>query len=146
MDNPFSTSSSKRKEKKLIPAGIYPSTLTEVKVVQVTHKESGEKKPKLLFNFAIPEADAEVAAWFWPSLSDKSHLVQFLKVVGGDDFTPEIQGSRDTMWNYIQSLQGEKYNLVVTNSNGYNNIASAVPVRVKGAPAPKPVDLDDIPF
>lgn len=149
MDNPFSTSKT-RKEKKLIPAGIYPSTLTEVKVVQVKQKDSDEKKPKLLFNFAIAEHDTEVGAWFWPSLSDKSHLVQFLKVVGGDDFTPEIQSSRDSMWDYVQSLQGENYNVVVTNSNGYNNIASAVPVKVKPAPAAKAsvaitVD-DDIPF
>lgn len=148
MDNPFSTSSKPRKEKKLIPAGIYASTLEEVKVVQVTHKETGEKRPKLLFNFSIPEADTEVGAWFWPSLSEKSHLVPFLRVIGGDSFTPEIQNSRDSMWEYVQSLQGEQFNVVVTNSNGYNNIASAVPVKVKAAPAPKPtaLDTDDIPF
>jgi hypothetical protein len=151
MDNPFSSSSKTRKEKKLIPAGIYPSTLTEVKVVQVTHKETGEKRPKLLFNFFVAEEDAEVGAWFWPSLSEKSHLVQFLRVVGGDDFTPGIQSSRDSMWDYVQGLAGADYNIVVTNSNGYNNIASAVPVKVKGAPVVKQQSVaitvdDDIPF
>jgi hypothetical protein len=148
MDNPFSTSKT-RKEKKLIPAGIYPSTLTEVKVVQVKAKDSDEKKPKLLFNFFIAEQDVEVGAWFWPSLSDGSHLVQFLKVVGGDDFSADIQSSRDSMWDYVQSLAGADYNLVVTNSNGYNNVASAVPVKVQGAPAKASVAVtvdDDIPF
>jgi hypothetical protein len=37
----------------------------------------------------------------------------------------------------------------VTNSNGYNNVASAVPVKVQGAPAKASVAVtvdDDIPF
>jgi hypothetical protein len=129
--NPFSAVTRTRRERKLIDAGIYEGTLADIKTVQVTDKATQEKKIKIIFVFALPEADTEISQFFNPSLADTSHIVKFLKTLGGASFTPEIQGSADKMWSFCQGLRGQQFNVVVTQSNGYNNVQSAMPVRRK---------------
>ena len=153
MDNPFNGVSRSRKERKVIDAGIYHGILTDVKTVQVTDKKTQEKKTKLLFVYAVPSEDAELTAFFNPSLADTSWIVKFLKASCGSSFTPEIQGSSEKMWAFIRGLVGKEWNLVVTQSNGYNNVQSAVPFKSSKAPAPaQPTEdvtfafQDDIPF
>ncbi|MEY4700292.1 MAG: hypothetical protein RL326_479 [Pseudomonadota bacterium] len=136
MDNPFNGVSRSRKERKLIDAGIYHAVLSDVKTVQVTDKKTQEKKTKILFVYAIPGEETELTAFFNPSLADTSWIVKYLKASCGNSFTPEIQGSSDKMWAFIRGLVGKEWNLVVTQSNGYNNVQSAVPVKEKKAPAP----------
>jgi hypothetical protein len=121
--NPFSRA---RKERKVIDAGIYPASLAAVKSVQVTDKKTNEKRDKLLFSFYVPDKDAEVAAFFWPSCTDSSHIVKFLKATCGDAFTPAIQSDPDKMWQFINGLVGRDFSIVVTLSNGWNNITAAV--------------------
>lgn len=149
--NPFS---SNRRERKVIDAGIYPATLITVKVVQVTDKKTQEKKDKIILGFYVAQHDAEVVQFFTPSMSDNSHLVKFLKVACGSSFTPAIQNDREKMWALIQGLTGGDYNIVVTESNGWNNIQSAMQLK-KAAVPNKPTDLanedeffgdDSIPF
>lgn len=135
MDNPFNGVSRSRKERKTIDAGIYQGTLTEVKTVQVTDKKTQEKKTKILFVYYVPTEDAELSAFFNPSLADTSWICKFLKASCGDSFTPEIQGSPEKMWAFVQSLVGRDWNLVVTLTNGYNNVQSALAIKKK-APAP----------
>lgn len=139
--NPFSKA---RRERKLIDAGIYLSTLIGVKVVQVTDKKTQEKKDKIVFSFYVNEQDAEVSQFFTPSMSDNSHLVKFLKTACGDAFTPTIQGDRELMWKFIQGLEGHDYNIVVTLSDGWNNIQSAMRVKPKVAPKPAAITEEDL--
>ncbi len=146
MDNPFNGVSRSRKERKVIDAGIYQGTLAEVKTVQVTDKKTQEKKTKILFVYQVPAEEAELTAFFNPSLADTSWIVKFLKASCGSSFTPEIQGSADKMWSFVQGLVGKDWTLVVTESNGYNNVQSALPVKEKKAPAPLPQPTEDVPF
>lgn len=145
MDNPFSNVSRNRKERKVIDAGIYQGTLTEVKSIQVTDKKTQEKKTKILFCYYIPSEDAEVVSFFNPSLADNSWIVKFLKASCGSSFTAEVQSSGDKMWAFVQGLVNRDWNLVVTQSNGYNNVQSAMAIKEKKAPAPPKVE-DDVTF
>jgi hypothetical protein len=131
--NPFSKS---RKERKVIDAGIYPATLVTVKTVQVTDKKTNEKRDKLLFSFYVPEKDAEIAAFFWPSCTDNAHIVKFLKATCGDAFTPAIQSDPEKMWQFINGLVGKDFSIVVTLSNGWNNITAAM-IAKQATPQPK---------
>jgi hypothetical protein len=147
--NPFSGAVSRtRKERKLIDAGIYRGTLTEVKSLQVTDKKTQEKKTKVLFSFYVAEVDTEVVQFFNPSLADTSFIVKFLKTLAGAAFTPEIQGSADKMWAFVKALEGADFNLVVTLTNGYNNVQSAMPIRGKPVEGQVAVAFndEDIPF
>jgi hypothetical protein len=140
-----------RRERKTIEPGIYLGNLREVKTIQVN--KDGEKKTKILFVYYIAAEDAEVVSFFNPSLADTSWLVKFLKSSCGNSFTAEHQATGDKMWAFIQSLVGRDWNLVVTLSNGYNNVQSAVPVKEKKAtPVSETEDVtftfndDQIPF
>lgn len=145
--NPFS---SNKRERKLIEAGIYPATLTTVKVVQVTDKKTQEKRDKIILGFFVEEHDAEVSQFFTPSMADTSHLVKFLKTACGSAFTPEIQNDRDKAWKFIQALSGGDYTIVVTQSNGWNNVQSAMAKKPTAKPTPLNEDDffrdDSIPF
>jgi len=152
MDNPFSGVTRTRSERKTIPAGIYGGTLREVKPIQVTDKKTQEKVTKIIFSFYIATHDAEVSQFFRPSLSDNSHIVKFLKAVCGDALTPEIQGSSEKLWILVQSLVGKDYNLVITLTNGFNNVQTALPLAPQSPPLQPPTEdvsftfSDDIPF
>lgn len=141
--NPFSAVSRTRRERKLIEAGIYQGTLSDIKTVQVTDKATQEKKTKIIFTFDLPEAQSEVSQFFNPSLADTSFIVKFLKTLAGPAFTPEIQADGEKMWAFIQGLKGQLFNVVVTQSNGYNNVQSAMPVRRKKPEEPVAVALTD---
>ena len=148
--NPFSRS---RRERKVIDAGIYEATLVQVKVVQVTDKKTQEKRDKILFSFYVPEKDAEIAAFFTPSCADTAHIVKFLRTACGDAFTSAIQSDPDKMWEFVNSLQDRDFQIVVTLSNGWNNVQSAMAAKKKPSLA-KPTALteddlfadDQIPF
>lgn len=148
--NPFSGALNRtRRERKVIPGGIYKGTLTDVKVVQVKDRENpeGPKKPKLLFAFHIDTHDVEVAQMFNISMADTSMLVKFLKATFGDAFTSEIQSSEERMWKFVQGLKGTEYNLGITLSNGWNNITTAFPITNHTAQEEPPQFPDDqIPF
>lgn len=137
--NPFSRS---KRERKVIDAGIYPATLVNVKVVQVTDKKTQEKRDKILLSFFVPEKDAEVAAFFTPSCADTSFIVKFLKTACGDAFTPAIQSDPDKMWTFVNGLQGKDFSIVVTQSNGWNNIQTAMMIK-KATPATAPTSLTE---
>ena len=148
--NPFKGINRARKERIVIPAGIYTAHLSSVKTVKVTDKKTGEKRDKLLFSFQVPEK-GEVCAFFWPSHADTSHLIKFLKTVGGGSLTPAIQADPDKMWQFVQDLCWKDYQIVVTLTNGWNNIETALPVATKPAPRASEditVDFsnDEIPF
>lgn|SRR5574343_787776 len=150
-ENPFKGTNRSKRERVVIPAGFYTATLSSVKTVKVTEKKSGEKKDKLLFCFQVPDK-GEVCAFFWPSQADTSHLVKFLKVVGGDAFTPEIQCDSEKMWQFVQDMCWKEYQIVVTLSNGWNNIETALPA-TPAAPTKKASEditvefsNDEIPF
>ena len=121
--NPFSRA---RKERKIIDAGIYPASLVGVKVVQVTDKKTQEKRDKILFSFYVQKVDAEVAAFFTPSCADTAYIVKFLKTACGDAFTSAIQNDPDKMWQFVNGLVGRDFSIVVTQSNGWNNITTAM--------------------
>lgn len=132
--NPFSRSrSGGMKERKTIDAGIYPATLTTVKVVQVKDKTTGEKRDKILLAFLVPDQDTEVAAFFTPSCADASHIVKFLKASCGDEFTPAIQNDENKMWAFVQALQGQDFQIVVVKNGQWNNITTAIKSKKKVA-------------
>jgi hypothetical protein len=137
MENPFNGMTRNRTERKVIDAGIYQGTLVTVKSIQVTDKKSNEKKTKIIFSYYIASEDAEVAAFFNPSLADSSWIVKFLKAGFGSAFPAEAQSSGDKMWAFVQSLINKDYNLVVTQNNGYNNVQSAMPLKGTKPPAPQ---------
>jgi hypothetical protein len=125
--NPFSRNRSSMKERKPIDAGIYQAVLSTIKVVQVKDKTTGEKRDKILMAFRVPTlADAEVAAFFTPSCADAAHIVKFLKTACGADFTPAIQADADKMWAFVNSLQGQEFQIVVTRNGQWNNIETAM--------------------
>lgn len=138
MENPFSGVSRHRKERKVIDPGIYVGTLLDVKSVQVTDKKTQEKKTKVILSYYIPSEDAEIPAFFNPSINEASFIVKFLKASMGSAFTAEAQSSGDAIWAFIQSLVGKDYHLVVTQSDGWNNVQSAIPIKGKLPPAPAP--------
>ena len=107
--------------------------------MQVTDKKTQEKRDKIVFGFLIPEHDVEIAAFFTPSLADTAFIVKFLKTACGAEFTSEIQGDSEKMWQFVQALIGRDFNLVVTQSNGWNNIQSAMIIKPK---TPLPVSKD----
>lgn len=147
--NPFSGALNRTKrERKVVPGGIYEGTLIDVKTVQVKDKENPEvKKTKLLLNFRIESHDVEVAQMFNISMADTSMLIKFLKSTFGDAFTPAIQASEDKMWAFLQGLKGTDYTLVITLANGWNNITTALPLAKKVAADEAPPFPDDqIPF
>jgi hypothetical protein len=151
MDNPFAGITKRRRERKVFQPGIYQGTLREVKSVQVEDKKTNEKVTKLVFVYYIESEDAEIPAFFKPSLADASHIVKFLKASFGDKFTSEIQSSEEKIWAFIKGTIGQDYNLVVTLSNGWNNISNAMPLKSKVSPTTEvPGDIkfsdDDIPF
>ena len=148
MENPFSNVTRNRKEKKLIDAGIYQGELIEVKSVQVTDKQTQEKKTKLVFTFAIPQEDTEISAWFNPSLSDMSSIVKFLKASCGSMFTADLQQSPQKMWEFVQSLVNRDFTLIVALNGSYNNIASALIAKQKPQVEAETFTFDDdkIPF
>jgi hypothetical protein len=137
--NPFSRA---RKERKLINAGIYSSTLTGVRVVQVTDKKTQEKRDKIVFSFYIPSDDTEIAAFFTPSCADAARIVAFLKTACGDAFTAAIQSDPDKMWQFVNGLVGRDFSIVVTQSNGWNNIQTAM--MAKQQPKPEVMTEDDL--
>ena len=127
--NPFSRS---RKERKLIDAGIYQAKLVVVKTVEVADKKNpGEKVTKIIFTFGIPDNGAEVTQFFTPSLADASHIVRFLKTACGSAFTPAIQADPEAMWKFVNGLVGSDFTIVVTESNGWNNVQSAMAAKKK---------------
>lgn len=138
--NPFSRA---RKERKLVDAGIYPSTLMEVKVVQVTDKKTQEKRDKILLNFYMHQPDSEIAAFFTPSCADTAYIVKFLKAACGDAFTPAIQSDPEKMWAFVNSLKGRDFSIVVTQSNGWNNISTAIMAKKQEVKQPEPEALTD---
>jgi hypothetical protein len=148
--NPFSGALNRtRRERKVVPAGIYQGVLIDVKTVQVKDKENPEaKKTKLLFAFHIDSHDVEVAQLFNISMADTSMLVKFLKSTFGDAFTPDIQASEERMWKFVQGLKGTDYNLVITFANGWNNIQTALPItkQVTKDEEPPAFPDDQIPF
>ena len=148
MENPFSGVNRSRKERKLIDAGIYVGALLEAKSVQVTDKKTQEKKTKVILSYYIPDEDAEIAAFFNPSINEASFIVKFLKAGMGSAFTAEAQSSGDAIWAFIQSLVGKDYNLVVTQTNGWNNVQSAIPLKGKKAVAQAPLlaPVEDVTF
>jgi hypothetical protein len=121
--NPFSRA---RRERKVIDAGIYQACLVGVKAVQVTDKKTNEKRDKVVLSFYVDEKDAEVAAFFTPSCADTAFIVKFLKTACGDAFTPAIQNDPDLMWKFVNGLVGRDFSIVVTQSNGWNNIQTAM--------------------
>jgi hypothetical protein len=129
--NPFSRT---RRERKVIDAGIYPASLVGVKVVQVTDKKTQEKRDKVLFSFYVPGQDAEVAAFFTPSCADTAFIVKFLKTACGDAFTSAIQNDPDKMWQFVNGLVGRDFSIVVTQSNGWNNIQTAMLIKQQATP------------
>lgn len=144
--NPFSGLTRSRSERKLIDRGIYESELSSVKSVQVTDKKTQEKRTKVVFTFKL-DSGSEVSQFFSPSMSDLSHLVKFLKTIGGDGFTPEIQNNADSLWQYCKGLEGQRFQIVVTVNNGYNNIDSAMPMKpAKTESAPVSVSVDEFEF
>lgn len=148
--NPFKGLNRSKRERVVIPAGIYTAQLSSVKTVKVTDKKTGEKRDKLLFAFQVPD-QGEVCAFFWPSHADTSHLCKFLKIIGGGGFTPAIQADAEKMWQFIQELTFKDYQIVVTLSNGWNNIETALPVKTQPAPRVSEditIDFsnDEIPF
>lgn len=145
MDNPFSGITRTKRERKTIPASIYPGTLVQVKPIEVTDKKTNEKVTKIIFTFSIPSQDAEVSQFFRPSLNDNSHIIKFLKATCGDALTPDIQSSSEKLWILVQSLVGKDYNLVVTLTNGFNNVQTAMPV-VPPTPLQTQAPSEDVTF
>lgn len=133
--NPFSRA---RKERKLVDPGIYTSTLVGVRVVQVTDKKTQEKRDKIVLSFYLNQTDSEVAAFFTPSCADTARIVAFLKTACGDAFTAAIQADPDRMWQFVNGLVGHDFSIVVTQSNGWNNIQTAMLVKQQ----PKKVEPD----
>lgn len=138
--NPFSRA---RKERKLIDAGIYPATLMDVRVVEVTDKKTQEKRDKIVLSFYVPDKDTEVAAFFTPSCADTAYIVKFLKAACGDAFTPAIQSDPDKMWTFVNSLKARDFSIVVTQSNGWNNISTAILAKKQETKQPEPEALTD---
>ena len=142
--NPFNSVTYKKRE--LVEAGMYVARLKEVKPKEVQDKQTGEKKHKLIFVFALSDTGGEVSQFFNVSQSENSHLVKFLKGFGG--LTEAIRDDKDAFWGYIKSRIGNHYHIMVTQEGEYNNITGATPVKTATAKvAPTSIEIeDDVPF
>ena len=142
--NPFNNVTYTKKERVVVPAGVYSALLKSVTPKQVLDKTTGEKVWKLIFEFGIPDVNAEISEWFKISQHEKSNLVKMVKTMGG--LTEDIRADKDAMWGLIKSKVGNFFTIMVTEDNGWNHVTAATPQKsVKVTPKAIEVD-DDIPF
>lgn len=126
MENPFNHVTYSKAERVVVEAGVYAAQFIGATPKEVEDKQTKEKKWKLILEFKL-EDGVVLKEWVNISQSDKSTLVKLLKTMGG--LTDAIREDKDALWGYIKSKQGQFFNLMVTEDNGYNHITAATPMK-----------------
>lgn len=156
MTNPFDGLNYSNKARKLLEPEVYFGVCKEIKLLDKVDKD-GQPKKKILISFLIPNEDTSIAAFFWPSMNEKSFLIKFLRGVLGDALSDEVRLDKDKLWALINKLRGREFKLMVSKNGDYNNIDSAIliknaaPLPAAAIPTPKKEAQqnfmdDDIPF